>query len=636
MKSAYRKRIVWPIVVLVLLLILGSLMYLQYQWAKQVSDAAKAHVAADLRKSILAWHLDLFRTFSSAAVALRLNSEPEEYPNHRSYADRYLEWRAMSAHTAIVSNVYVWSIDDDRNAQMLRWDEASGDFEPAPWPAKFESLRKRLQRKSSALALAVAGASSPEEFFADHPQKDMPFQVGGAPDDVLGGWVFDPEIPALFHPIAHEATGVNLRKPAGPLKADWIVIEYNQDALRNEILPELTQRYFSGAQGLEYDLSLVAGKGQSSPIYRSDQQSGTITEPDARLDVFGPARLPDLASAIGLSQGEENEISDDYSTKLKSYHLRGAFWFPVVHTDSHGEDWYLLVRHRGGSLSEMFIRMRRRDLVIGMGVVVLLGLSMGLVLLAGHRARVMARLQVEFVAGVSHDLRTPLSIISLAADNLADGVVSNREAVIGYGARLQVQVRRLTERVEQILLFSSLNRHRTPYSIGMVDVKSVIETAVRTSSVVTDDAGIDVEVTVEPDLPPALTDPAVLSQALENLITNAVKYGGEDRWLGIRAKAVPAGRQGTEIQVLVEDHGIGIERGELDRIFEPFYRSAAVVFRQISGTGLGLTLTKRTVEAVGGSVSVTSIPGKGSTFVLHLPAGQVKTSEVRVETYAAS
>jgi len=484
--------------------------------------------------------------------------------------------------------------------------------------------------------LAVAGASSPEEFFADHPQKDRPFQVGGASDDVLGGWVFDPEIPALFHPIAHEVTGVNLRKPAGPLKADWIVIEYNVDVLRDEILPELAQRYFSGAKGLEYDLSLVAGTGQSSRIYSSNQPSGAIPQPDARLDLFGPARLRDLASAISLSQGLENEMGDDYLSSLKSYHLRGSFWFPVVHTVPEDGDWYLLVRHRGGSLSEMFARMRRQDLAIGLGTVVLLVLSMALVLLAGHRARGMAKLQVEFVAGVSHDLRTPLSIISLAADNLADGVVSSPEAVVSYGARMQVQVRRLVERVEQILLFSSINRHKTAYSISAVDVKSVIVSALRSSSALLDDAGIDVDVTVEPDLPPASTDPAVLSQALENLIMNAVKYGGDDRWLGLHAQAVPAGRQGTEIQILVEDHGMGIERGELDRIFEPFYRSASVVFRQISGTGLGLTLTKRTVEAVGGSVSVSSTPGEGSIFVLHLPAAQVKTPEVRVESYAAS
>ena len=635
MKSAYRKRIVWPIIVLILLLILGSLMYVQYQWARQASDAAKAHVAADLRKSMLAWHLDLFRTFASAAVALRLNSEPEEYPNHRSYANRYLEWRAMSTHTAIVSNIYVWSLSDDRNPRMLRWDEATSDFEPAPWPVKFESLRNRLQRKSSDLALAVAGASLPEEFFADHPQKDKPFQVGGGFDNALGGWVFDPEVPVLFHPIAHEATGVNLRKPPGPLRADWLVIEYNNDALRDEILPELAQRYFSGGHGqLEYELALVAGKDQSSPIYSSGQSTTTIAQPDARLDLFGPARLPDLGSAISFSQGEENEMGDDYATNLRSYHLRRTFWFPVVRPGSNRGDWYLLVRHHDGSLSEMFTRMRRRDLAIGLGTVVLLVMSMGLVLLAGHRARVMARLQVEFVAGVSHDLRTPLSIISLAADNLADGVVSGPEAVAGYGARLQVQVRRLAERVEQILLFSSLNRHRAAYSIGTVDVKDAIDQALQASSALLEDAGIVAHTKVEPSLPPALTDPGVLSQALENLITNAVKYGADGRWLGIQAKIAQTGR-GNEIQVLVEDHGIGIEHGELDKIFEPFYRSATVISRQIRGAGLGLTLTNRTIEAVGGSVSVSSTPGKGSIFVLHLPAAQVRAPEVPVETYAS-
>jgi signal transduction histidine kinase len=116
-------------------------------------------------------------------------------------------------------------------------------------------------------------------------------------------------------------------------------------------------------------------------------------------------------------------------------------------------------------------------------------------------------------------------------------------------------------------------------------------------------------------------DLAALSQVLQNLITNAIKYGGRGRWIGIRAHLAPRSR---EVQISVVDHGIGISRSDLAHIFEPFYRSPSVAAAQIHGTGLGLALAKSIAEAMGGRLSATSEPGEGSSFTLHLPcAGQL-------------
>jgi signal transduction histidine kinase len=266
----------------------------------------------------------------------------------------------------------------------------------------------------------------------------------------------------------------------------------------------------------------------------------------------------------------------------------------------------------------------------------LLVLSMGLVLLASRRAQHLAQLQVDFVAGVSHDLRTPLAVMSLAADNLADGLVQGRDAVIQYGVRLQSQTRQLTERVEQILAFAALERKVTKYFIRPVEVSAVIDTALRITSDLIDDAGVVVDTNIEADLPPVLTDPDGLAQVLQNLITNAVKYGGEDKWLGVRAGSTQLSGDQAEIQIVVEDRGIGIDHKELDRIFEPFYRSPEVVARQIRGTGLGLTLAKKTTQQLGGSLSVSSVPKRGTTFILHIPAGSRKMAGLAIESIAAS
>lgn len=636
MSALTRKHVAGPAIVVVLVLVLASLTYLQYKWAKQVSDATRAHVTADLRKSILGWHLDFFRSLAGAPVSLRLNAEPEEYQDRKTYAKRYQEWRARASYPDIISNVYIWDVNDKRHSAMVRLNTATGSFEPALWPDRFESLRKRLQKASSSLELAVAGASSPEEFFADHPKEDRPFETGGYTDDSLGGWVFDPRIPAIFHPVAHEASRSSDKRRRQPLSADWVVIEYNTDFLRKELLPELAQRYFAGRDGLEYQLAVVSGLDTASLIYSSDSWSQT-ERPDITMNLFARLQPASLEPPITFTADRTRDSeAHGQSATDRSYDFRGAFWFPVIPGAGNGEDWYLLVKYRHGSLDEMFARIWHRDLGISVGILLLLVVSMGLVLLASQRAQHLAKLQVDFVAGVSHDLRTPLAVMSLAADNLADGLVQGRDAAVQYGIRLQSQVRQLTERVEQILAFASLERKVATYVIRPVEVSSVIDMALRNTSGLVDEAGVLVDVNIEADLPSVLTDPDGLTQVLQNLITNAVKYGGDDAWMGIRAGLSQLNGDRTEVQVMVEDHGIGIDHKELELIFEPFYRSPVVVAKQIRGTGLGLTLAKRTMQQLGGFLSVSSVPHRGTTFMLRLPTAPRKTAPLAVESIATS
>jgi signal transduction histidine kinase len=106
------------------------------------------------------------------------------------------------------------------------------------------------------------------------------------------------------------------------------------------------------------------------------------------------------------------------------------------------------------------------------------------------------------------------------------------------------------------------------------------------------------------------------------LITNALKYGSERRWIGIQARLSEHGLSGKEIQISVSDRGIGIDSSDLPHIFEPFYRSPHVAAAQIHGTGLGLPLARSIAEAMKGELTVRSVPGRGSSFTLHLPCSQ--------------
>jgi signal transduction histidine kinase len=230
----------------------------------------------------------------------------------------------------------------------------------------------------------------------------------------------------------------------------------------------------------------------------------------------------------------------------------------------------------------------------------------------------LAELQMEFVASVSHELRTPLAVIRSAADNLADGVIRDREAMRRYGAILQHQSRSMGDLVDQILLFAS-TEDRTPYMLQPVTVEKILDAVVADTEGLVNGAGMTLDLEMDAGLPRVLGDLGGISQCLQNLIGNAVKYGGDDRRVTVRARRFDGNRgEPEELRISVADRGIGIDSSEIGHIFEPFYRSPRVQAAQIHGTGLGLSLAKRIAESMGGRLTVASQVAVGSTFTLHL------------------
>jgi signal transduction histidine kinase len=231
----------------------------------------------------------------------------------------------------------------------------------------------------------------------------------------------------------------------------------------------------------------------------------------------------------------------------------------------------------------------------------------------------LAKLQMEFVASVSHELRTPLSVLSSAADNLADGLVEGKAAMRRYGEILQHQSRSMGHLVDEILLFASTEDQRNRYVLQPLQIAPILDAIVASAHGQIQGSNVVLEQHIEPDLPLVTGNVSGISQCVQNLIGNAVKYGGKHPQIALRAWAVPLHHgAGREVQISVTDHGIGIDSSELTRIFEPFYRSPGVQAAQIHGTGLGLALAKRIAESMGGSISVVSELSIGSTFTLHL------------------
>jgi signal transduction histidine kinase len=241
----------------------------------------------------------------------------------------------------------------------------------------------------------------------------------------------------------------------------------------------------------------------------------------------------------------------------------------------------------------------------------------------------LARLQMEFVASVSHELRTPLSVISSAADNIADGLVKGKDDLKRYGGAIQNQSRQMAELINQILLFAATQEQKNHFVFRALKISEVVHSALQQTSELTKTSGFKVELDVDPGLPLIQGDASALVRCLQNMIVNAVKYSGKSRWIEVGAFLSDSELRGQgEIQIAVRDRGIGIARSELPHIFEPFYRSPAVVAEQIHGTGLGLALSKSIAEAMGGRLTVVSELGIGSVFTLHLPVAKDSQSQM--------
>jgi signal transduction histidine kinase len=268
---------------------------------------------------------------------------------------------------------------------------------------------------------------------------------------------------------------------------------------------------------------------------------------------------------------------------------------------------------------------RTRNFALSSGILALLAIAIGLIVVSARRAQRLARQQLEFVAAVSHELRTPVSVIGAAAGNLADGLVDNAGRVKTYGATIQTEARRLGETVERVLQLAGIAAGSAAAARTALPVPSLVEEAVAATRHESAAAGVTIEVDIADDLWHSPTDPsgvqrvvgdpAALRSAIQNLISNAIKYGGDARWVRVGAKSLTHKRT----RITVEDRGIGIAHEDRKHIFEPFYRGRDAVSRQIQGSGLGLHLVQRIIEAHGGTVSVQSEPGKGSTFIIDLP-----------------
>lgn len=233
-----------------------------------------------------------------------------------------------------------------------------------------------------------------------------------------------------------------------------------------------------------------------------------------------------------------------------------------------------------------------------------------------RRETEMARLKADFVANVSHDLKTPVSVIRMFGETLEMGRLPDEAARREYYRVITRESERLTRLIDNVLDFSRIESGRRAYARVPTAVEPLVRETLEAFSYPLAQEGFKVQVQVAPDLPEVPLDADAVGQALGNLIDNAIKYSGERRSLAIEARVAEGA-----LALTVADEGIGIAREEQGRIFDKFYRVGRSETQGRRGSGVGLALVRHVAEAHGGRVTVDSRPGEGSRFTLWLPLG---------------
>lgn len=236
-----------------------------------------------------------------------------------------------------------------------------------------------------------------------------------------------------------------------------------------------------------------------------------------------------------------------------------------------------------------------------------------------QREIALAQLKSNFVADVSHELKTPLALIRMYAETLQSGRVTGDEKKQEYYGVIARESTRLTNLINDILDFARIEAGRKEYEFEPTDAGKIVRQTYEAYRPQLEAHGFEHRLDITPNLPPIDADADALSQILVNLIQNAIKYSADDKFLGIEVTGdVRRGRSGVLISV--HDRGIGIKPEDRARLTEGFFRSQDDRVRQQGGTGLGLALVKRIIEAHHGSLDIESRLVKGSTFRVFLPA----------------
>ena len=601
-----RTLIVATIAMALLLIVLAVL---QYRWVGQVSAAERERLKRALRTSADRIADDFDREVFRAFIAFQPHRRGEE-PLVDRLADGWDRWRASALQPDMVEGVYVagpeaGAAGGDGDAAIARLDPDARALRPAEWPSELTPLEALVER---------AGA-----------RRFGPVPLRRPGDPVLAS------APALVLPIWMTPRDRRDSAPPSPRDLSSVIVLLDRRVIAESVLPALVDLHL-GVAPRDTQVWVIDRSRRDEMLYTT--APGSLPPPRQPGDDATARGLLDLRSFPELRAQGFQHVFDDPDTRRA---LAGAppsgrggpRDFRTRLSDGDTRGWMLVLAPVDGALDAAVASLRRRNLGVGLGVVALLGATSALLLFSARQAQRLARREMELVAGITHELRTPLASIASAADNLADGVVREPDQIRRYGGLIKGETHRLGVLVSQVLDFAgSAATARRARPVEPVDLDAIVDRVLDDHRFTIEEKSFVVERRAPPGGARVLAEPEALRRALDNVVGNALKYGETGRFLGIEiATAIePGARAAERVLLRVHDRGPGIARADRRRVFEPFYRGPAAQHQH--GTGLGLAVTKSVIESLGGTIDIEDGPGgRGVSFVIALRASPAETAQ---------
>lgn len=550
----------FPVLLILLCIALGAL---QYRWIDEASRAERDRLRAGLQDTLTRLAIAVNADVTSAVSAFFPSGRvPDEPLTPAQLGELYLQWRESTHHDDLFARIGLVNVERGR-LDFFLLDPATGEVRPAEWPASWGGLQQRmLGRLAAMLGLPPKNGAREFRFGPPPPEEALIFEV------------------ARFG-----------RAAADPRRnAAWLLFELDERYVKDALIPEHLRRYL-GQSLADYNVE-VSYRADPSRIFCRAGAGSLGGKPDAETALL-EIQYDRLFRRMSPPAMREPPRARNAGAEIGRLQLR--------------------VRHRAGSLEAVVAQTRLRNLAVTFAILLLMAAALAAILVSTRRAQRLASLQMDFVTGVSHELRTPLTVIRTAAYNLRGKLAANPAMVEKYGALIQKESERLAGIVEQVLEFARSGSSAHPLQAEPVDVAATAQQALAACQPSIEAACVRIETAWESDLPHVLAEPRALAHCIQNLISNAVKYGGQAGWVGLSAA-----RSGDFVEIRVADRGPGIPPAELPHVFDPFFRGRRAIDDQIHGTGLGLSLVKSAVESFGGQVGVRSREGRGAEFLIRL------------------
>ncbi len=314
----------------------------------------------------------------------------------------------------------------------------------------------------------------------------------------------------------------------------------------------------------------------------------------------------------------------DFYVSIVDYDNNTIYGQPISHSSKYLDEkrfpstlykWLLQIVPRNYPELEATVKNQRRTnlffIVLSMSTIFF---SLTIIYGAWRHDRQLRQLKENFISNVSHELKTPLSLIRMFSEILVTGRVRSEDKKQEYYRIIHNESDRMSRLIANLLDFANLVRGIEQKHFEKIDLAQVVTKALEAYRYEIQKDGFQLTFEADPDLPESYGDPNAITMALLNLLDNSVKYSRDQKQIDIRVRRVD-----KFLYISVQDRGIGIPLAEQHKIFDQFYRGADSSVRQIRGSGIGLAITRRVARMHGGDVLVESEQGKGSTFTLRIP-----------------